>query len=333
MLECTPFVAFKSFSSAALGMMNLLQQRMPMLLWMVSRVQSEHFIILETKSMIPLDQPQPVIPGSVLPWNATICHQLIAGLGPIIAPDLSAVPAYRECPVAQMYGLAAYVGVPLLKEDGALFGTLCGVSQHTLPAVTANDKALLETLARMLSTVLSQELRAEENAREADRAKAEAMRDGPTGLFNRRAMQKLMDAEENRCRRYGHNAAVVVIDLNGLKSVNDQQGHAAGDDMIRRAASAIKAAARDSDLVGRVGGDEFVLLALECDETGGDALAQRVRDNLTAAGLSAGLGVAARQIDQTLYHAMDQADQRMYADKRRGKAAIVVPLGYDRAAA
>lgn len=332
MIECTPFFAYESFEATARGVMELLQARLPMTVWMVSRIQGDQFIVLQTQSQIPAESPQALTPGTAMPWKSVYCHQMVAGLGPIIAPDINAVPAYRDMELTQAFRLQSYVGVPLLKEDGALFGTLCAVSQARLPDDACEQKSLLEMMARMLSTVLGQELRAEESVREAERCRAESMRDGPTGLYNRRAMQKLMDAEESRCRRYGQPASVIIVDLNGLKSVNDQKGHAAGDAMIRQAAEAIKTAARDVDLVGRVGGDEFVVLAVDCDEYAGDQIGDRIRQNLSAAGLSAGVGVAPRQPGQTLYHAMDLADQRMYADKRRYKSAAIVPLTCDVAA-
>ena len=301
--------------------MTLLKQRTGLPFWIVSRVQSEQFIILQADAKLA-DGTEVVKAGDVFPWSSTICHRMVDGLGPIIAPDLSKIHAYASSAIAMTHGIQAYIGVPLLKEDGAIFGTLCGISPVPMPDRIQEEKAIIESMARLLSTVLSQELAAQEFAREAERSKAEAMRDAPTGLYNRRAMQKLMDAEEIRCRRYGHSACMIVIDLNGLKSVNDQHGHAAGDAMIRRAADAIKLASRDVDLVGRIGGDEFVVMAIECDEYAGDAVAGRIRSNLEAAGLSAGLGVAARQSGQTLYHAMDSADQKMYADKRRCKALM-----------
>jgi len=319
MIDPAPFIAFNDFAASARGVLALLQERIRMSAWVVTRVQGDQLVVLNSQLPGAGDQID-ARAGMSFPFQDTVCHQMVAGLGPTIAPDIDSVPAYRECSVARQLNVKGYIGVPLLKDDGAVFGTLCGVSLSPLPETVAKEKALIEMLARLLSTLLGQQMRADEAAREAERSQAEAMRDALTGLYNRRAMGKLMETEENRCRRYGHPASVLVIDLNGLKATNDRLGHSAGDTFIRLAAGAIQAAARDADVVARVGGDEFAILAVECDAAGGEALAGRVRAKLAEAGIGAGIGVASRDPTRTIFETMDLADERMYADKRRIKA-------------
>lgn len=125
-----------------------------------------------------------------------------------------------------------------------------------------------------------------------------------------------MAAEEDRCRRYGHPAAVLIVDLDNLKQVNDTQGHAAGDALIAGAANALCQAARSGDVVARLGGDEFGILSAECDREGGEALLQRVRAALDEANVKASVGLAVRIPSAGLEEACKTADQRMYAEKR-----------------
>ena len=78
----------------------------------------------------------------------------------------------------------------------------------------------------------------------------------------------MLTAEEARCRRYGHAACVLVLDVDGLKTINDVHGHAAGDEVLRICAQVLTTTTRDADLVARLGGDEFAVLAVETDPCG-----------------------------------------------------------------
>ena len=106
----------------------------------------------------------------------------------------------------------------------------------------------------MLGTVLANELRAEAEMRRAERAEQQAEIDSLTGLFNRRGWERLMLAEEARCARYGHPAAVICIDLDGFKHINDTLGHSKGDEILVTASNSLLSASREGDVVARLGG-------------------------------------------------------------------------------
>lgn len=99
--------------------------------------------------------------------------------------------------------------------------------------------------------------------REASRLRSEAITDPLTGLGNRRAFYAALDGEVDRAARYRHPLSVVVIDLDGLKTLNDQEGHEAGDNALQRIATALQQSIRTVDAAFRIGGDEFVLLLPE----------------------------------------------------------------------
>ena len=122
----------------------------------------------------------------------------------------------------------------------------------------------------------------------------EASKDELTGLYNRRAWEKLLRAEEERCKRYGHPAAVLFIDLNDLKKVNDSLGHEQGDTLIKNAAQVLRDNVRMNDIVARLGGDEFVILSVENDETGAESLVERLINAFAAANIGAAIGMAMR---------------------------------------
>jgi diguanylate cyclase len=109
----------------------------------------------------------------------------------------------------------------------------------------------------------------------------------------------------------------VVIDLNGLKRTNDEQGHAAGDDLLVRAGRAITAAVRAHDPVARLGGDEFAVLLRDCTQPAAGERADHIRASLLAAGVDAAVGAAAAMPGLGVAEAQRAADAAMYVEKRR----------------
>jgi diguanylate cyclase (GGDEF)-like protein len=182
-------------------------------------------------------------------------------------------------------------------------------------AADAPRRAVVAHAATSISELVAAGLRATEAETLAERALELAGVDPLTAVGNRRTWERALDEEGRRAARYRTPTAVVVVDLDGLKRLNDEHGHAAGDAYLKRGADAVRAAARSVDVLCRLGGDEFGLLAPQTDAAGAVGLASRVREALRAAGVAASVGIAtadAGQLDQA-WHA---ADADMYADKR-----------------
>jgi diguanylate cyclase len=303
-------VSLKDFETAGRAVLTFLHKRYGFGLWMVTRTEGDDWIVLQAE-----DDTYDVGPGTVFRWADTLCSEMVKGDTPNIAPDTNLVPAYADAPITQQVKIGAYVGMPLVKTDGSVFGTLCAIDPVRQPDVIVNDEDLIALLAALLSKVLQSDLKAAEETRRSERLEVEAQTDALTGLYNRRAWDDLVAKEDKRCLRYGHPAAIVVIDLDALKEVNDTYGHAAGDELIARAALALRDAGRNADVVARLGGDEFALLAVECDQRGAEEIAQRVRNSLADAKIKASVGVALRGSGGlTRAHAI--ADTRMYEEKR-----------------
>ena len=147
----------------------------------------------------------------------------------------------------------------------------------------------------------------------------QATTDIVTGLANRRGF-----VESVAARRGKHRFAVLTIDVDGLKAVNDQFGHEAGDELIRSVAVACAGAARKDDIVARLGGDEFAVFAVgaSCDD--GAVIAARISEavsNVVVRGrrARASIGVAAGGPSSDLEDVMSESDAAMYEDKRRAK--------------
>jgi diguanylate cyclase (GGDEF)-like protein/putative nucleotidyltransferase with HDIG domain len=159
-----------------------------------------------------------------------------------------------------------------------------------------------------------------------------ARRDPLTDLFNRRAFEEVFDIELERARRTGAPLSVVVGDLDRFKQLNDEFGHQAGDDALRRIGRSIRMAKRRFDSAARVGGEEFALLAPDCDEHGAYMLSERIRSDVEASfsggggsPLTVSFGIATYPLHgQSAEALLRAADQALYAAKRLGRNRSVI---------
>lgn len=311
-----PAMRGMSFEEASAEVLRFLHERFGVALWMVTRRRGDDWIVLQAA-----DGGYGVRPGRVFPWHDTVCARMVEGGGPRVVPDVARVPDYAAAPIVRQLPIGAYVGAPLTMPDGSLFGTLCAIDPTPQPAEFEEERALIELLAGLLNGVLVMELGLEDATRANERLATEAATDSLTQLANRRAWEAVLDHEEDRCRRYGHGAAVFVIDLDGLKATNDTNGHASGDALLVSAAEALRSVARQADVAARLGGDEFGLLAIDCDDRGAEMLEDRLRVALDERGVVASIGVCVRDPCENLRSAWRHADERMYEEKRLAAAA------------
>jgi diguanylate cyclase (GGDEF)-like protein len=305
-------VAPPDFHAAAQSVLQHLHERTGFDLWMVARAEGDDAIALAVR-----DKVYGLKEGDVLHWADGICARHVCSPVPRVVPRADGVRAYVDTPVLRPLKVNAFATAPLCRGNGSLFGALCALHPVTLPDSATADQPLIELMARLLGGLLDAELRLAHEARRARHAEDEAQRDPLTGIANRRGFERFLDAEEVRCRNYGHNACVVSIDVDGLKRVNDTFGHNAGDDLLRRAATALMSAARGADIVARTGGDEFAVIGVECDSVAADVLTRRLRNALGNARVGASLGVAVRSTQGSLQGAWTEADRVMYLEKKK----------------
>ena len=243
-----------------------------------------------------------------------------------VAPDLELGLLYL-LPVAavswgggRLAGLVAAltaVGLRLLVD---LYG---GVSPHT-PGVPYWDAAvgllvylgIVELVPRLHRAL----------AAERERARTDAL----TGLGNRRFFELVAKAELVRTRRYHRPVALGCVDVDYFKAVNDRLGHQAGDQLLRLIAREIRRVMRASDLVGRMGGDEFALLLPETPAEGAEAAFDKMHRHLSAAVEREGfpvtfsIGVVTCDCDTsvTLEQLLREADQLLYTVKNSGRGSV-----------
>ena len=302
------------FEKTASEVLSFLHRRLGFDLWMVTRTEGNDWIVLQSE-----DHGYGVKAGQVFRWVDSFCSEMVKGHGPRFAPSSKMVPAYAAAPIGQQIPIGAYIGVPLLLDDGSLFGTLCAIDPEPQPQSIVEEQDMVELMGSLLIRVLQMELKSDELVRRAERFEAQALTDAMTGLYNRAGWNQLMTKEEKRCRRHGSSCAVIMVDLDELKQVNDTQGHTAGDDLIVRTAKAMHQAARAEDVVARLGGDEFGIIGVNCDRAGGEALRLRVLMIFDQEGIKASVGLAIRDPSSGISQALVNADQKMYENKRLNK--------------
>jgi diguanylate cyclase (GGDEF)-like protein len=149
---------------------------------------------------------------------------------------------------------------------------------------------------------------------------AQAVTDELTGLANRRAWQQRLDQAIGRCARNLRPLTVLLLDVDGLKAVNDNRGHAAGDELLREAARAWSQVLRGSDLLGRLGGDEFGVVLEEADERVARDVAARLHRS-TEECCSVSIGGASWERGESAASLLERADQQMYRHKAERRPA------------
>ncbi|MBW0103138.1 sensor domain-containing diguanylate cyclase [Pseudonocardia sp. KRD-291] len=314
----------RAFDAACAMVVDHLAEVAPMGMWAVTRIVDDRQIILTARG-----EAYAIGPGDEFPYEGSLCRWMVSGQAPRIAPDVADVPRYAVAAAGAPVAVNAYVGTPIVDPDGNLFGTVCGIDPHPHPR-SGRDRAepsqsLLDLLSSLLAAVLQSDLQATAAARELDSARAEADRDVLTGLLNRRGWDRYLEAEEQRFRRFGDQATVVVLDLDHLKIVNDTLGHDAGDRHIRRAATALAGAVREGDVLARLGGDEFGIIAVGATSEQGRLLVARAADALARAGVEGSFGHAPYGVVAGFPGAVQAADRAMYEEKLARRAGVAAP--------
>jgi diguanylate cyclase (GGDEF)-like protein len=166
-----------------------------------------------------------------------------------------------------------------------------------------------------------------------------ATRDELTGVYNRRQFLVLADREWARCRRYDMGAALLMLDIDHFKRVNDLNGHLAGDLMLREIARAIGDTLRHADFVGRFGGEEFIVFLPHTDTLGALDVAERIREKVALISLewrgqkigttmSVGVGTLGVEHD-TVGALIADADRALYTAKHAGRNCVRTPAAVE----
>lgn len=298
------------FNTSSRAILDLLYRRIGFGLWMTTQTIGDDWIVLQAE-----DHGYGVNEGSVFRWSDSFCRRMVAGQGPRVAHQAMDIAAYAVAPIAQQFPIGAYIGVPLEKADGSLFGTICAIDPKPQDESIRHELPAIELYAKLLGTILTTETSAIEQGRLLRICHEQTSTDLMTGLLNRKGWEESVVREESLARRHAITLSVFIINLDNLKQTNDAFGHAKGDELIRRTAACLRTVLRTSDIIARIGGDEFAVIAIDCTVASSAVLLAEINKAIVKRGINASAGTATRHSAGGLQFAINRAGQRMYATK------------------
>ena len=232
-------------------------------------------------------------------------------------------------------GLAAY---GLLTAPGSAW-SVQGVSQ-LIPPMLFGVIALLVLvnfyLAQRDAVIRGLQHELVQQKIEAELNRELALQDPVTEVYNRRYLRVMLSKEISRVKRQGKSLAVMLVDITGFRRVNESLGHTGGDVVLRQIAQLLQTKARNSDLVVRFGGDEFLLILPDTDDAGVQVLSNRIKESLadwsrrsgmTEFNLRFAIGSARYTQDRPLDDLLKAAEQRLQQDRRTGGETAAASSG------
>lgn len=247
---------------------------------------------------------------------------------PFIVTDFSTAPEKSEAEIVNIKTLGSVICMPMRTREGTL-GCITVFRKNPDPYST-NDQLLLNIFA-------TEAVEAVEKARLITELKRQATFDPLTNLLNKHNLIARLETEVERCNRHRQILSVIFIDLDGFKNCNDTLGHLMGDKLIHDVGRFLHGQCRVSDILGRFGGDEYVIVAAQTNAQGGLVFAERIRDRMASHCFAldtktihdvittCSIGVASLpEHSNSAQELLDRADQALYASKRAGKNRVTI---------
>lgn len=249
------------------------------------------------------------------PRDTSFCGHAICADGILVIPDATLDVRFHDNPlVTGDPHIRFYAGRPLSAPGGHKIGTLCLIDRKPR-SLDAEDLLALDDLAHLVERELA--------------VTQLATIDDLTMLSNRRGFAMLATAALDTCRRLARTLTLVYIDMNSFKAINDRFGHAEGDHALAAFAQILKGSLRHSDLVARMGGDEFAVLLTDTDQARATEAVSRFRTHIAdwnarrtlpyALDFSAGIVELDAARHHTVHELLADADRAMYAQKMERK--------------
>ena len=268
------------------------------------------------------------------PRELTFCQFAILSSEVCYIPDTQKDPRLADNPAAHAGddSVRFYAGYAL-QCDGENVGVLCiaGPEPRTMSEdefVTLRDLADLAEHELNVAKLTENQL---ELAVENEQLEKQALVDDLTRIWNRRAIHEIARRELEFARASGHPCAVLSLDVDHFKEINDQYGLPGGDEVLRVLSARLRAAIRPTDAVGRVGGEEFLIVLPACDQEGAVTAGERVRKALSAKPIrvpgaalvvTVSVGVASSEDAVSVEALLASADNALYRAKRGGRDRV-----------
>lgn len=278
-----------------------------------------------------------------MPRGPALCAAAIAHETTYVVEHASADPRTQEHPlVTGEFGLEFYAGVPLRTHDGHFLGTLCcmdtrprGVAQRQLRHLEILAAVVMDEIELRRSALQISRL-SEALADACSDLERRASFDPLTGVLARAAMLDRAGLLLARALDGPKGAAVLLVDIDHFKAVNDAHGHFAGDRVLKEVAARMASSCRGGDLLGRVGGEEFLAVFGDVTAEDAEAIAERLREAVCRGPIALGPGaslditvsgglrhVLPGELGISLLQAMEEADAALYRGKTAGRNRIV----------
>lgn len=243
--------------------------------------------------------------------------QVIQCAGPLYVNHATSMPEWQQNPLVKTNRFNSFLGVPIYWPDGSCFGTICVLDY----AVTHYNRTYQELLWQFRDLVEGDLLLNNQFLQLLELS----TKDELTRLLNRRGFFIQAEKHVRLAQRLGQSVGVMFLDLDNLKSINDQYGHRIGDKVISALSAAIHNVLRDSDVAGRIGGDEFVVVMMTADAQALPKTAARIRAELKnqctgeleklTPSVSIGMRLFPVNEQSGIDRMVSLVDERMYEDK------------------
>lgn len=302
-----------SFALAAQAAVQHLEARFALDLWLVTHVTEDRQTVVASAG----HWAALATPGTGFAWRESFCVAMLEQRGPTWAPDVSTIPDYAAVATGVLAQVRAYVGVPLEGDGGEFFGTLCAYAETPQHEAPADLLSTVELVGQMLSTVLAREQEAAARSHDAAMASALAERDHRTGLLNGRGWKAALALEDQRVQRYGSSTGILVATIEHPEPNAADTTEPVTDLLLRQCAEVLATNRRPGDVQARLEGEEFAVLAIECDAQCLRAMRAKLRIELRTAALSVAIGAANRRVGESLTDTYVRARDAMNTDHRR----------------
>lgn len=257
----------------------------------------------------------------VFRWSESFCVHMVAGEGPRVAPRSNEIPSYASAPIASQLQISAYIGFPLQRADGTLFGTLCAIDPNPQPDSLLAEEQQLSLIAGLLGLILRLEISAADRMRTIEKHQLGGFTDNVTQAYNQRSWEIFLASEESRCSRFGHPAFVALFRLDTLAATRRNIGDAAGDALLWRAAHILRTTSGHSDFVARLDDDTLCVLGVEYGSERASAQMSKLRQALSSSRVTTSDGFATRAPRETLFMAYEKAKADLDALPRKSTIA------------
>ncbi len=270
--------------------------------------------------------PDGILNGGEIKVSESVSGRVISSGEPLLINDITVEKNFFYFSNSGITE-GSYLGIPLKTGNSSIMGVL-NVHKPVVNGFSQMEYRLFTAVAENVAIAIN-------NAMTFQQTQELIRRDELTGLYNRRYFFERFERELYRCRRYGRELSLLMIDIDHFKKYNDNFGHLRGDKALKKVAEAFTGALRQIDMVARYGGEEFLVVLPETTKAKAAVVGEKLRkevekidfnedaDNLGPCSLTITVGVVGvpEDAEETL-SALDMADKALYLGKARGRNQV-----------